>query len=42
MPVSVALAMTGRPLLAMLIFAGSVVGIMWLVLPAYNIKVPMP
>lgn len=34
--------MSGRPLLAMLIFVGIVVGIMWFVLPAYNIKVPMP
>lgn len=34
--------MTIRPLLAMLIFMGIIVAGMWYILPALNIKVPMP
>ena len=34
--------MTIRPLLAMLLFAAIVVAAMWFILPAYNIKVPLP
>ncbi len=34
--------MTRRPLLALLVFAGIVVAAMWFILPAYNIKVPLP
>ncbi len=34
--------MTQRPVLAMLVFVAIVVAAMWLILPAYNIKVPLP
>jgi len=34
--------MTIRPMLAMLIFMAIIVAGMWFVLPALNIKVPMP
>lgn len=34
--------MMNRPLLAMLIFVAIIVAGMWYILPAYNIKVPLP
>jgi len=34
--------MTGRPLLALLVFVGIVVAAMWFILPAYDVKVPLP